>query len=318
MIDDQRQDLAAEYALGSLNAAAARAFEAELASDPELRAFTDELRETAAQLAHTAPRHLPPPELRERIVSAIRAEAAAVATPAASAPATPVQSGGVSFLPWILAAGFAVTTATLWFERDQWRSDSLALRQEAIKLRDGAEKSKQRIAALNGEVENLRKDTTREDRIAALASELEALRKEAPKERLAALTAEVEMLRKEALELRSRDALAQIRIATLSTAVAAYRKGSAVVVWDEENQRGVVRLVNLPPPATGKDYQLWVIDPKYPKPVSGGVVPVKADGSARVVFKADQPIENADKFAISVEPAGGVPSATGPIVFLGN
>ncbi len=43
MIDDTRQDLASAYVLNALNASEARAFEAELARDPELRALTDEL-----------------------------------------------------------------------------------------------------------------------------------------------------------------------------------------------------------------------------------------------------------------------------------
>jgi len=81
---------------------------------------------------------------------------------------------------------------------------------------------------------------------------------------------------------------------------------------------GVLKLTNVPQAGAGKDYQLWVIDPKYPAPVSGGLVPVNAEGIARVSFAPDRPISRADKFAISLEPAGGVPKATGPIVLLGG
>jgi anti-sigma-K factor RskA len=277
VIDETLQDLAAAYALNALDANAARAFEADLARNPELRAFTDELCEAAAALAHAAPRELPSPELRERVLSAVRAEAAVVS------PASPIKaaapSTGFNLLPWALAAGFAVTTAALWFERDQWRNESLALRQEAIALRE--------------------RDAAAKTRIAGLSSQVEALRLESE-------------------EFRTRDALAQVRIATLSAQVAAFAKGSAVIVWDPVKQRGIVRLANLPRPESGKDYQLWVIDPKYPQPVSGGVVPMDQNGSARVSFTTDHPIEKADKFAISVEPAGGVPNATGPIVLLGD
>lgn len=248
MIDEQRQDLAAEYALNALNAAAARAFEAELARDPELRAFTDELRETAAVLAYAAPRQLPSPELRERVMSAVRAEAAAAAAPP---PVSSPRAMGRTFLPWALAAGLAVTTGGLWLERNQWRNETIALRGES-------------------------------------------------------------------LDLRNRDSLAKITIASLSAQVEAFAKGSAVVVWDAEKQRGIIRLANLPRPEAGKDYQLWVIDPKYPNPVNGGVVPVDQDGYARVSFTAEQPIKKAAKFAISIEPTGGVPKATGPIVLLGD
>lgn len=247
MIDEQQQDLASEYALGALEAEAARAFEAELAANPELRTLTDELREASAILAHFAPRKLPPPELRERVLLSIRAEATA-SQPASS---SPVQSGGFGILPWALAAGFAISTAALWYER-------AALQEEAASL----------------------------------------------------LT--------ETQELRNRDALARVRIATLASQVDAYSKATAVIVWDPQKQRGIVKLANLPRPETGKDYQLWVIDPKYPNPVNGGILPVGEDGIARVAFAPDQPVKKADKFAISVEPAGGVPKATGPIVFVGE
>jgi anti-sigma-K factor RskA len=122
----------------------------------------------------------------------------------------------------------------------------------------------------------------------------------------------------EARELRDRDSLAKVKIATLSSQVEAYSKATAVIVWDAEKQHGVVKLTNVPQAGAGKDYQLWVIDPKYPVPVSGGLVPVNAEGIARVSFAPDRPISKADKFAISVEPAGGVPKATGPIVLLGG
>jgi len=256
MIDEHHQDLAAEYALDALDPKAMRAFEALLASDPELKALADSLRETAATLAHNVPAQLPPPELRERILSRVRAEAQA-STPAFTSPRmtpanAPAQSsGGGNLLPWALAAGFAITTAAFWVERGQLQQDRDALLQE----------------------------------------------------------------RK---EWQARDTLSKVKIATLSAQVEVYAKASAVIVWDPEKQRGVLKLANIPQPASGKDYQLWVIDPKYPQPVSGGVVTVDADGLAHVFFEPKKPISKSDKFAISVEPAGGMPEPTGPIVLLSS
>lgn len=247
MIDEQQQDLASEYALGNLDADAARAFEVELATNPELRALTDELREAAASLARLAPQKLPAPELRERILSGIRAEAAA----SKPFPSAPVQSGGFGILPWALAASFAISTAAFWYERNELRKENAGLLAESV-------------------------------------------------------------------ELRNRDALARMRISTLTAQVESYAKASAVIVWDPQKQRGVVKLANLPRPEAGKDYQLWVIDPKYPNPVDGGILPVSEDGTGRVAFIPHQPVKKADKFAISIEPAGGVPKATGPIVLVGE
>ncbi|EDY17157.1 conserved hypothetical protein [Chthoniobacter flavus Ellin428] len=254
MIDEHRQDLAAEYALGALDPEATLAFEALLANDRELKALADSLRETAAALAHDAPAQLPPPELRERILARVRAEAstpASTSQPMTQANAPTQSSGGGNLLPWALAAGFAISTAAFWVERGQLQQDRDALLQD----------------------------------------------------------------RK---EWQARDTLAKVKIATLSAQVEAYAKASAVIVWDPERQRGVLKLANIPQPASGKDYQLWVIDPKYPQPVSGGIVTVDAGGLAHVFFEPKKPISKSDKFAISVEPAGGMPEPTGPIVLLSS
>jgi anti-sigma-K factor RskA len=254
MIDENRQDLAAEYAMDALDPESTRAFEAMLAHDPELKAFADQLRETAATLAHGAPANLPPPELRERVLSRIRAEAQAMTqnvtttAPAAPSPATK-PAGGAGILPWVVAAGFAITTAALWMERDQ-------------------------------------------------------------------LKIEADGLKKELIQVRTENSMAKMRIATLSAQADTYAKASAVVVWDPNKQQGVLKLVNLPPPEAGKDYQLWVIGQKK-APVSAGVVPMNAEGATRMDFKPGQVVK-AEQFAISVEPSGGVPEPTGPIILAGN
>jgi anti-sigma-K factor RskA len=255
MIDEAKQDQAADYALGMMDAAAERAFEAELKADEELRAFTMELREAAAAMAHDAPVVAPPPELRERVLAPIRGElAVAAAAAASSSPAkseAPKETSNFAFLPWAIAAGLAITSAALWTE-------------------------------------------------------------------LSASRAEAVFLGKEADRLRQQDVLKQMKIATLTSQNEAYAKAAAVVVWDEAKQRGVIKLSNIPPVASGKDYQLWLIDSKQGAPVSGGVVPVGADGVARVAFTPSQLVRKADKFAISVEKEGGAPTAAGPIVLAGD
>jgi anti-sigma-K factor RskA len=80
----------------------------------------------------------------------------------------------------------------------------------------------------------------------------------------------------------------------------------------------MMKLEKMPPLEQNQDYQLWVIDPRYPKPVSGGIVRVDDEGNARLTFTVEVPITNADKFAISLERKGGVPQAEGPIVMLSN
>jgi anti-sigma-K factor RskA len=255
MIDEEKQDLAVEYAFGMMDAAAERAFEAELKADEELRAFTMELGESAAALAHDAPGLLPPPELRERILAPVRAELSVAATVAAASspvkPAAAKETASFGFLPWAIAAGLAITTGALWTQLSATKSEAAFFRAEANRL-------------------------------------------------------------------RQEDILKQVKIATLTAQNEAFAKAGAVVVWDEAKQRGVIKLSNFPPAASGKDYQLWVIDSKKEAPISGGVVPVSADGVARVSFTPDQPIRKAEKFAISIEKEGGAPKAAGPIVLVGD
>ncbi len=249
MIEEMKQDLAAEYVLGSLETHAAGAFEAELQTDAELRAFVDELSETTAALASVGPPVPLPPGLREKVLAGVRGEARS--SPATAVKPQPASSSGFGFLPWAVAAGFAITAAALWTERTQLQNELIAVRDEALLL-------------------------------------------------------------------RNRDEFAQMKIATLTAQNEAYARGSAVVVWDAEKQRGVIKLSNVPRAAAGKDYQLWVLDPKYPQPVSAGVVPVGDDGLTRVSFTPERTVRSADKFAISIEREGGAPAPAGPIILLGN
>ena len=75
----------------------------------------------------------------------------------------------------------------------------------------------------------------------------------------------------------------------------------------------------IPAPAgPGRDYQLWVIDPKIPQPVSAGVFNVSNNGPMRTDFWPRSPVQSASAFAISLEKAGGAPKPEGEIILAGN
>jgi anti-sigma-K factor RskA len=118
-------------------------------------------------------------------------------------------------------------------------------------------------------------------------------------------------------ELRTRDALSSVQIASLSSKLTVYENALATVVFDAQQQRGLVKLDRFPKAAANKDYQLWVI-PTAGNPVSAGLVPVGDDGLARVSFKPTQPVPNIGAFAISVEPAGGSTQPRGEVVLVGK
>ena len=88
------------------------------------------------------------------------------------------------------------------------------------------------------------------------------------------------------------------------------------MAWSQGQQRGILTVEKLEPPGPTQDYQLWVIDPKAPAPVSAGLLRVDEQGGARVEFNFAAPVGSADKFAISREKKGGSTTPEGPIMLI--
>lgn len=191
------------------------------------------------------------------------------------------SSGGAwgAIIGWSAAAVFAASSAWLWTEREKL----------STRLQSAAAESHTAIQAAQTSFQSERNEL---------------------QQQLLKLTTQIDTL-------KQRDTLAQMQIATLQGSLDAYKQGVAVVVWDSEKQHGVLKLEKMPPVETGKDYQLWVVDPKSTAPVDAGIVRVNADGFAKVDFKPVTTITEASKFALSVEKEGGVPKGEGPIVLIG-
>ncbi|HXB01815.1 MAG TPA: anti-sigma factor [Opitutaceae bacterium] len=118
-------------------------------------------------------------------------------------------------------------------------------------------------------------------------------------------------------QIKTSGDISRLEIAKLVSLLGNSPQARAVAVWDQTTQQGVLTVEKLPALAADKDYQLWVIDPKYPDPVSGGVFTVDAHtGTARLAFHPGQLIATAAKFAVSCERKGGRPKPEGPIVLL--
>ena len=82
----------------------------------------------------------------------------------------------------------------------------------------------------------------------------------------------------------------------------------ARVIWNDK-AGGHLIVSNLPPAPEGKAYELWALGGPQPRPA--GLFNVDAEG--RVVQKVE-PAGEAKGFAVTLEPATGVPAPTGPIV----
>jgi anti-sigma-K factor RskA len=115
--------------------------------------------------------------------------------------------------------------------------------------------------------------------------------------------------RVDAARLRESNALAGLRLARLEVRDAAYASSQIIVAWDPYRHRGVVAMQNLPSPPAGHNYQLWVLDPAAEAPLSAGLM----TGSRMFTVT---PVSTPNPgFAISLEPGGGSPEPTGPILF---
>ena len=73
---------------------------------------------------------------------------------------------------------------------------------------------------------------------------------------------------------------------------------------------------NLPAPPSGKTYQLWLV-PTQGNPISAGTFQTDAHGNGEVLLPQLPAGVAVKAFAVTVEPAGGVPQPTGPKVLVG-
>lgn len=91
---------------------------------------------------------------------------------------------------------------------------------------------------------------------------------------------------------------------------------SARAFWSRS--RGLVFTAsNLPPLASGKTYQLWVLAAQ-PAPISAGLL--KPDPNGRVTVMLETPVDlpTPSGMAVTIEPEGGVPAPTGNMYLVGQ
>lgn len=93
-------------------------------------------------------------------------------------------------------------------------------------------------------------------------------------------------------------------------------QASARAFWSRS--RGMVFTAsNLPPLPAGRVYQLWVVT-KEPAPLSAGLLTPDSQGSVNETFNTPPTIPQPIALAVTIEPAGGVPSPTGEKYLIGT
>ena len=106
------------------------------------------------------------------------------------------------------------------------------------------------------------------------------------------------------------------RMATLNGTGMA-KEAYAMVFMEPELRRGFFYANNLPALPAGKTYQLWIIT-DTPKPVSAGVFSLDRGRKGRGILQNIPDVAKIKQFAVSLEPAGGLPQPTGAVYLAGD
>jgi anti-sigma-K factor RskA/putative zinc finger protein len=92
----------------------------------------------------------------------------------------------------------------------------------------------------------------------------------------------------------------------------AVRAAWAWMFWDHVSNRWTLVARDLPVPAAGRTYQLWLVTPKAK--ISAGTFTPRPDGAAEVQATYALAPDQLTAIAVTEEPAGGVPQPTGALI----
>ena len=91
----------------------------------------------------------------------------------------------------------------------------------------------------------------------------------------------------------------------------------AKLLWNPGTKQGILWVSGLPPLPLEKSYELWAF--VGDQPVPAGTFDAKSDAPTVIPISKQESLGEAPvKFAVSVEPKGGVPAPTGAIVLAGE
>lgn len=91
----------------------------------------------------------------------------------------------------------------------------------------------------------------------------------------------------------------------------------AKLLWHPETKQGILWVSGLPPLPLEQSYELWAF--VGDQPVPAGTFDARADGATVIPISKQENLGEASvKFAVSIEPKGGVPKPTGAIVLVGE
>jgi len=296
------------YALGALDGDELIAFEAHLAAGcPECEQHLYKTREALTFLPQALEPVTPPPTVKARLLAQITAEAA-IQQPVTRLPRRRWWRIGVSALAaagLLVALGFKLYQTQQEVQRLQGlvasQQTTITEREEALQAeRRELQRATEMVATLRAEL------AKREETLEAEQRERERV------ERVVA-TLQGEIGERDAtLRQLSAPQVRLVRLAGLPPSPGA----KANLLWNPAAQVGVLLTAGLPEVPRDRVYELWAFAGK--EPVPAGIFEVDETGHAYLRLAPPPRAKRYDKFAVTVEPAGGVPTPTGPIHLLGS
>lgn len=276
MTHEEYKELMSIGALAALESAEGRSLAAHLESCPECRSEMGVWDNTAALLAFDARPLAPSAQVRDRILAAVRAEKVARAEKSATVVNSDrklVQSSGDSKVVPFERRSKPVRTP---IKSHYAAAASVALMALAISLFVIWQQNRAirvELARVNSEKSEAQQQLAHEREVLALIT--------SPGARVTEL--------------------AGTKVAPDAHAMIAYDK----------NGRAMLMAKGLPAAPAGKAYQLWFI--MGSKPMPGGVFTLDANGNGSLQDQIPSEALNGAVFAITLEPANGMPSPTGAI-----
>jgi anti-sigma-K factor RskA len=311
-VDTNHQDWLAQadiYALGALDGDELVSFEAHLAAGcSECEQHLHQTHETLTLLPQALQPITPPPTVRERLLAQIAAEAAA-RQPVTRLPKWRWWGMGVSALA---AAGLLVA---LSFKLYQTRQEVQHLQTVVASLQTTIA---EREAVLQAEQRELQRANamvaTLQAELAKREETLEAERRDRDRVERVVATLQGELSELDAtLRQLSAPQVRLVRLAGLPPSPGA----KANLLWNPAAQVGVLLTSGLPQIPPDRVYELWAFAGK--EPVPAGTFEVDEAGHAFLRLPSLPPrAKRYDKFAVTVEPAGGVLKPTGTPQLLGS
>jgi hypothetical protein len=296
---DEHLGLASVYALGALDGEDRAHFEAHLAGGCAIcEAALREAAAVADDLVLAIDPVAPPPRVKSRLLARVQGQAP--------------RSRRSPWIPLAFAASILV---------------ALALGTQVQTLRVALEGERRENADATARLARAEEAATHVDRLRA---ERDAVQTKLAAAERSAAAAEAQLAEWRDLAARleetqtrlaqAEDALALLTgpgIQTVSLAgQSAAPSARARAFLDPERGRLLLYVYDLPPPPAGKTYQLWVI--LGGMPIDAGTFGVQPDGRARYDARPVPGFEGDVTVAVTVEPAGGVPQPTGPMVLAGS